>query len=1307
MNHLNPPEALHMEDRNLGESWRRWKQRFQLYYVASGLDKKPASVRASTLLHVIGESALEVYNTFTFENERDSRDVEKILEQFEKYCSPRKNITWERHVFNTRNQGSENIDKYVTDLRAQAKLCEFEGLMDSLIRDRIVCGIRDDKCRARLLREVDLTLEKAVDICRSTEIAAAQLGTFSQRTEAAEAAVHAAEATVHAPKRHAQQLQQQRRQQQSHNAFPNQASHGTGNHNAPQQEGRNYNAPQLSHDATCTDCGRLHRPGRAACPARGLECRNCGYKGHYARCCTNKKKKVREVEDTAEETFFVDEASLGDGAWKVKLHVNNNAMEFKIDSGADVSIISPQTFRKMSPQPKLKNSNIQLYSVGRKLNCIGAFRAKITWKKKTHLTTMYVIDGVCRNNLLSRSTSEALGLVRLHLDEVESADVFGEVGLMKCQPVKIKLRSDAEAYSLMTPRRIPTPLKERVKEELDRMEKAGVISPITEPTDWCAPIVPVIKPNNKIRICVDLKRLNASIRRERYILPTMDSIIPELTGAKVFSSLDAASGFWAIPLADESAKLTTFITPFGRYCFRRLCFGISSAPEIFQRTMHELLKNMEGVALYMDDILIYGSSKEEHDRRLAKVLMKIKESGLKLNKAKCKIGVDSLNFLGHRISAQGVQPAEDKVQAIVQFTTPKNKDDLRRFLGMLNYLGKYCPKLSTLIRPLNELLHQDREWIWTETQEKAFQEAKKLLTTAPTLGFFDLQKPTVVSADASSHGLGAALLQEQPDGHLQPIAFASRTLNNAEQKYAQIEKECLASVWACEKFGSFLIGLPSFTLLTDHKPLVPLMMSRDLDQVPARCQRLLIRMMRFSPTVKYVPGKDLVLADALSRAPMPCHPLDSQLAEEVEAYMEMVEKKSVGPEGLNQLRKATDEDKTMQSVIAFTRTGWPKYSKELTPELRKFFELQAHLSVTEDGLLLYDDRIYVPRSQQEMVLTKIHEGHQGITKCRERAKSSVFWTGISEDIQNMVKNCNVCQEQANRQRREPLLPTELPNRPWQKIAADLCELDKKMYLIVTDYYSRYLEIAPMKTTTSQNVIQEMKTLFARWGIPEILVTDNGTQFTSCEFKQFAKNWDFKSITSSPHFPQSNGAAERAVRTAKHILKQVDKELGLLAYRATTIPSLGYSPSQLMMGRRIRTTIPTIEKNLQPEWPWQEELRQRDNLLKIREKDHHDHHHGVKELPKLSPGQLVRGKIGEENWSQPMTVLEETAPRSYLVEGPRGTLRRNRKHLMAIPQRPEPRGEPRQDQDDSPDEAPQPRPLRCSSRVKRPVQRLDI
>jgi len=331
-----------------------------------------------------------------------------------------------------------------------------------------------------------------------------------------------------------------------------------------------------------------------------------------------------------------------------------------------------------------------------------------------------------------------------------------------------------------------------VKAELQRMDKLGVISRIKKPTDWCAGMVVMPKPNKHVQICVDLTKLNENVRRERHQLPAVEQTLAQVAGARIFSKLDANSGFWQIPLSAESAPLTTFITPFGRYCFNRLPFGITSAPEHFQRRMLNILQGLSGVVCLMDDILVHGRTQTEHDERLDAVLTRLKGSGITLNAEKCSFSQTEVKFLGQVLTLSGISSDPDKIAAVVRMKEPTNITEVRRFLGMANQLSKFTLNLADLTKPLRDLLSKQNQWTWGEPQRKAYAAVKKALAENPVLAPFDPSLQTTVSADASSYGLGAVLIQEQENGEKRAVAYISRAMSPTEQRYAQIEKESLA-----------------------------------------------------------------------------------------------------------------------------------------------------------------------------------------------------------------------------------------------------------------------------------------------------------------------------------------------------------------------------------------------------------------------------------------------------------------------------------------------------------------------------------
>ena len=289
------------------------------------------------------------------------------------------------------------------------------------------------------------------------------------------------------------------------------------------------------------------------------------------------------------------------------------------------------------------------------------------------------------------------------------------------------------------------------------MERLRVITKIEEPTNWCAGMVVVPKPNGKVRICVDLTKLNDSVRRERHILPSVEQTLAQIEGAKHFSKLDANSGYWQITLNPDSAKLTTFITPFGRFCFNRLPFG---TPEHFQRRMSQILGDLKGVICLVDDVLVTGKTQEEHDQSLTGVFTRLQKAGLTLNQDKCEINQRSVKFLGQLI----VRPDPDKVRAIQKMKPPTSVTELRRFLGMINQQSKFSPNLANETKPLRDLLSSKNQWSWGSAQQSAFESLQNSLSSSHVLALYDANNETTLSVDASSYGLGAVLRQKQADG---------------------------------------------------------------------------------------------------------------------------------------------------------------------------------------------------------------------------------------------------------------------------------------------------------------------------------------------------------------------------------------------------------------------------------------------------------------------------------------------------------------------------------------------------------------
>jgi transposase InsO family protein len=1230
--------------------WPQWKQRFERFRIASDLSSKPQARQVAMLLYSMGERAEEVFNSFTFADTESNENYTHVLAKFDAHFVVKHNVIFERAKFNMRRQApQETADAFIVALHTLAETCNFGDLRDQLIRDRIVVGILDARLSERLQLDADLTLAKAVAIVRQSELVHQQQGLLR---------------TTSAP---------------TQNDNPEINAVAQHRKSTARRQPRDYKAatpkPEVNQQP-CKWCGKDPGHSRQQCPAqiKKVSCSNCFRVGHYAKVCLSKKrpspaeKPVQAV--TSANSLFLDTISMADDSnntWYAEIHVNGKPVRFRIDTGADVTAIALETYRDLSDAP-LKPAEHVLSGPNRAtLDVVGCFTAQLQWRDACSSQLVYVLR-VLHQPLLGRDAIEALNIVR-RLDAVDTvfdprvtfADRFTGLGCMHGE-YDIKLKPDAEPFAVYTPRRVPINLHAPLKEELNQLEQAGVIMRVDEPTEWCAPIV-VVPKRTGIRLCVDLSRLNESVQREQYSLPVIDQLLAQLAGATVFSKLDCTSSFHQILLSERSRLLTTFTTPFGRWAYRRLPYGICSASEVFQKRIHEVLSGAEGAACLVDDVLVYARTQAEHDDRLRTVLEHFRRANITLND-KCEFSVKEIRWAGHVISGTGIRPDPDRVKAVCNMPPPTNVSEVRCFLGMTNQLAKFASGLAELSTPIRDLLRKDRVWSWSSVQQKSFDDIKRAIASAPVLAHYDASRPTVVSADSSSYGLGAVLLQQQTDGSWRPVIYTSRSLTDVEGRYAQVEKECLALTWAAERLADYLIGI-RFVLQTDHKPLVSLLSPRRaLDDIPPRIQRMRIRLMRFDFSVEYLAGKQLCVADTLSRFPLQHEPEIVHSADVIERYVSVVVASlPITDVLIDKVLSASATDDAIPTVITMCTAGWPDDVDAVPPAVRPYWFSRDQLSV-QGGLLLHGARVVVPSSLRRETLTALHaDGHLGVDKCRAKARASIWWPKIGADIGRFVSSCQTCLHWA-RDRAEPLLSTPLPDLPWQQVATDLFELDGRHFIVVVDYYSRFFELTQLKSQTSDDVIKAMKNIFARHGIPMLCVSDGGPCYRSAEFQTFASTYGFQHRMSSPRFSQANGAAERAVQTAKSLLRRADDQfLALLAYRTTPIVD-GYSPAQLLMGRQLRSTVPTTQQQLQPSTPDAAAVLRHDKVAKQRQATNYNRRHRARD----GKGWRVGDNVWVPDVNIEATVTEVLPFRSYQLRTANGTvIRRNGRALRhALP-----------------------------------------
>ena len=845
------------------------------------------------------------------------------------------------------------------------------------------------------------------------------------------------------------------------------------------------------------------------------------------------------------------------------------------------------------------------------------------------------------------------------------ADVFVDtsVGCLKGYEYDIKLKDNAVPV-VNAARKIALTLVGDVKNELERMVKLGVLAKVETPTDWVNSMVVVQRPG-KLRICLDPSNLNKFVKREHTHLPTTEEILSRITGAKVFTKIDAKDGYWQIPLTQKSSFLTTFNTPHGRYRYTRLPFGLNSANEVFQKQMTQAFENLDGVIVMYDDILICGKDTLEHDARLKMTLQRARDVGLRLNLKKCTFRTEEVKYIGHIVSKDGLKIDPDKVSDILKMPKPEDKAGVQRLLGSLNFLSKYIPNMSDLTGPIRQLLVKNTHFSWSHEQDKALTEIKKVLTNSPVLGFYDVKKDATLACDASSCGLGACIMQEN-----RPIAYASRSLTETQKSYSQMEKELLAIVFGAERFSQYIYG-KEVNVMTDHKPLISCL-KKPVNTSPVRIQRLLLRLQRYNLKLNYVPGKFLYIPDMLSRAYVTDNKqTDSERVLENEANVmihAVIRNINCSDYMRDRIKRETESDSTLSQVKFYIHNGWPDKVSECNEDAKLYWTVRANL-VYLDGFILYLDRIVIPKSLRGEILDRIHAGHQGRERCKMLARKSVYWNCMNDDIDKIVDGCEPCLLRRNRPSREPLQPHEVPDRAWQKIAIDLFKISGFRYQLIVDFFSKWVELARVPLNAeSKDVIKHLKSVFSRLGIPETVFSDGDPVYTSSQFNKFCKEFEFNHEFSSAGYPKSNGQVERKVQHIKNIIFKChedgsDLEQALLQYRNTPLSSDISSPSMLLMNRPLRTRLPCNPNTLVTN----NDIMNRDSLKSSQERSkmYYDRN-VVNERIMFQSGDLVRYRdnLDSKLW-KPGQIIRAVNPRSYeLVNSFGNIIRRNSSLLLS-------------------------------------------
>lgn len=872
-----------------------------------------------------------------------------------------------------------------------------------------------------------------------------------------------------------------------------------------------------------------------------------------------------------------------------------------VDSGSVINTVTEEDWERIRENGNYFDAyttvdlKARAYASGSCLNFIAKFKANIfvSYNIPNIVEEFYVVRGAAQG-LLSSATSKRLGILRIGIN---ISSISQDITLFPKVPnYVVKFIIDKN----VAPRRgayfrVPYALENLVDEKLLEMEKMGIIERVYGFCEWVSPLVVVPKGKNDVRICVDMRGPNGAIKREYYPLPTLEDFMVALSGSKIFSKVDSKSAYHHFEIDEESRELTTFLTKNGLYRFTRLMFGVNSAPEIFQREMDRILGNLKGVKCFIDDILIFGKTQQEHDENLKNLLNKLKENNFKMNDEKCEYSKSSIDFLGHSIDENGLKASLSKVESIQSFRRPETLSEMKSFLGLLTFLSRFIRDMATKTEPFKLMLRQNK-LDWSEENISLFEKLKTEVSNLPTLGFFDKTCKTVLYTDASPVGLGCVLTQIRPDGKEVIIAFGAKTLTETERRYPQTQREAYAAVWAVERYYFYLYGT-KFTLKTDYRAL-SFIYKKDVQNKRAisRAESWALRLQCFDFDIVSIRGVDNI-ADSFSR--LAVNQIE-HFEEDHKVYLNNVEFEEMKFITEEDIIKETEKDDEIQSVInAMESNNWSGIDI-VYRSMRK--ELQF-----DSGILFKDYQVVLPTSLRLKAINMAHSSHAGIVVTKRILREKVWWPRMGFQVEKLIKHCPSCQLIGRKKNPLPLVMKNTPVNVWTEIAIDhldLAEFGKA--LCVIDYTSRYLFVRRMTEITTDKTVAQLMDIFSVWYFPKKMRNDNAKCFDCEKFKKFALDHGISIVWSPPRNPESNGEVERinatilkSMRAARLEKKSASVALQnfLMNYNSTLHSVTLRSPFEFMTQRKPRMMIEQLRER-----PWSEdEALERNKIEKLKTK----------------------------------------------------------------------------------------------------------